>query len=448
MRKSPLVLLIFAMSLILPVFVIQIIAQEESMIADIPRPCVRGTFPNAHGEPPADWDGSVFELSQEYPDELAPMEDYPWLTIDVVNGAPIDPYAYIMAVKEYVFEGNVEVDFVVQENSVRDWYHLPWMHYGANGREFIRGLTHELDSPAQQLHPEQTGVPQTWAVSVINDRGAWAIGNVWCDPDNPRPEWLNPNSNEPNWLPDGAAQFKLLFTTATDDPDSRLYVPYLENTMEWTANIYTNPPGSRDDDPARSPQTVRLIQVDVAVRDSRIEETGWVFGTFLYDNTLGIGETAIDRLVPVGLMWGNDPGITPQMSANGTPLRESWINTAVTTNGGDHLGWGGRLNGPMDNPLSSCMSCHMTAGYPEGSIMPDFSPTFSETTITPEIRLAWMVNIPAGVAFQQDQCHSLDYSLQTQIGLQNWQKANSITIASSCADDRDIETDRDTENGS
>jgi hypothetical protein len=34
-----------------------------------------------------------------------------------------------------------------------------------------------------------------------------------------------------------------------------------------------------------------------------------------------------------------------------------------------HLGWLGRLNGPVDNPQSACLSCHGTAQSPVVSPM-------------------------------------------------------------------------------
>ena len=58
-------------------------------------------------------------------------------------------------------------------------------------------------------------------------------------------------------------------------------------------------------------------------------------------------------MVPVGLMWGNDPA--------GLPLKESWINPSAPAYAKAHLGFEGRLNGPVDNPVSACMSCHATA---------------------------------------------------------------------------------------
>src|SRR5664279_3087267 len=57
--------------------------------------CVRGKFKDFYlqgqgGEPPASYTGRVFKISQNYPNQLPPMEDYPWLKIGFKNGGPID----------------------------------------------------------------------------------------------------------------------------------------------------------------------------------------------------------------------------------------------------------------------------------------------------------------------------------------------------------------------
>ncbi len=386
--------------------------------------CTRGTFPSYNSESTVSGP-TVFELSQDYPDVLLPQEDYPWLDISFENGAPTDPRAYIEALLDFGLEGNVEVDWVVQDNPVRNWYHIPWMHYGPNGREFMRGLTHELDARPRQLGPDQTEPAQTWAISIIDDRGAYGIGQVWCDPNNPRPEMLNPEPTEPNWFADGSTQLKMLFTTATDEQ-----VPWLRGTFEWDADAYVsdgsrNPvdPTDPNSSPPRTTRTLRLLQVDVAVRDSRATDTGWLFGTFIYDGRADGGDSPWDRLEPVGLMWGNDPGVTPEMVANGVELRQSWVNDDLRDLPGNHLGWAGRVAGPLDSPVSSCMSCHMVAGKPTRPILPEIQ--FSQPRPLPDaMRLNWFQNVPAGVVFAYDQTESLDYSLQLDMGIDRFHIAN------------------------
>src|ERR1044072_1136184 len=92
---------------------------------------INNNFPDAHDLPPAGWTGPVFKLSQDYPDTMPAADVRPWEKFD-----PRTQYLeYLNAVRDYGYEGNVEVNFVVQNNAVRKWYHAPWLHYGNNGRE-------------------------------------------------------------------------------------------------------------------------------------------------------------------------------------------------------------------------------------------------------------------------------------------------------------------------
>src|SRR5208282_4144039 len=99
------------------------------------------SFPNSQVPLPPNWHGPVFHLSQNYPSK-APADKYPWEQIDPVK----EPEKYINTVLHYCLEGNVEVDWDLQKNKVRPWFHAPWMHWGDRGREPIHGLTMELTS--------------------------------------------------------------------------------------------------------------------------------------------------------------------------------------------------------------------------------------------------------------------------------------------------------------
>jgi hypothetical protein len=186
--------------------------------------------------------------------------------------------------------------------------------------------------------------------------------------------------------------------------------------LEWQANI--NDIGAGDIDcretTKRKPQIVRLLQIDIAIRDKRADSTtGWIFGTFSYDATAATapGATAMDRMVPVGIMWGNDPHLDQTAFDAGVRVRESWINPAIRTP--QHLGWLGRLNGPVDNPQSSCLSCHATAQVPSiSSIVPNTMPGDPRT-------MRWFRNIPAGGNFDA-RAIGTDYALQVAFGIQNY----------------------------
>ena len=439
---------------------VKTVGQERRVPAQ--RACVRGTFPDyldqAAGWAPEGWTGPTFKLAQDYPESLPPAERYPWLAVKVTNGTIGDPDAYIRAVKQYVLEGNIVPDkvFVVQENKLRKWYHLPWMHWGPTGREFVHGLTHEIDSPPGYLDTKhQTHMAATWAVSLINDRGAWSIGRVWCDPQRPAPNRINANPNGLNTFPDGTAEVKLLFTTGTPTE-----IPWLRGTLAWQADVNRAGQPVRPNGQAcstanacalgqtcnlgtcfgsRAVSAVYLVQVDIAVRDTRLSATGWAFGTFAY-NAAVRGSTVWDRLIPIGLMWGNDPGVTPEMVRNGTVLKESWSNPAADPlndngmfGGGNHLGYAGRVNGPADDVQSSCLSCHGVSGVgqaPEGSRVPFTAPIVPEA-VDPDMpvarRMAWFANVPAGVPFSYDITDSLDYQLQTALGITRFYLAQAAT---------------------
>jgi hypothetical protein len=216
---------------------------------------------------------------------------------------------------------------------------------------------------------------------------------------------------------------KLLFTQANAEQ-----VPYLKGSKEWQSHIYSEIVVPTHPLMPRAIQTVRLLQLDVAVRDSR-SPTGWVFGTFVY-NCNARGDSPWKRMVPIGLMWGNDPGITVAMVRSGRKLQETVINSSDEVPF-QHLGWAGRLTGPVDNPISSCLSCHSVSQWPPDLDSPLVPPrrTRDNRIIEPDSTewMRWFRNIKAEEPFTSGSNQvSLGYSLQLMAGLQNfseWQKA-------------------------
>ena len=346
------------------------------------------------------WTGPIFKMSQSYPINNTQPDPAPWLKFD----PRADSDRYIRAVLQYFFEGNIhpnpESSFEPFANKIRRWFHAPWQSVGLNGREFIHGMTRERTSRPRELHPNQTRAWNNYAVGFYNARGALTIGRVWADHSKPNPAMAR--------FPEGTVAAKLLFTTATPQE-----VPYLAGSPEWSAYIFSNP---NDPNPGpaspKSVQRVRLLQIDIAVRDSRVNgTTGWVFGTFVYGgglaNTPGAGWA---NVAPVGVMWGNDPGFGGAGS-----LKETVLNPAVKL---PHVGFQGRLNGPVDNPNSSCLSCHATAEYPAGVMIPPQGTNPS----------AWFRNIPSGQPFDPGRL-ALDYSLQLSVGITNFMAEVAVAKA-------------------
>lgn len=358
-----------------------------------------GRFPDAHEKPPKNWQGEVFRLSQDYPSAPPPALDAPWSDIDFTK----EPERYMRAVLKYAYQDNISGDNGWQPEKNTGWYHAPWLHWGDKGREFIRGMTRERRSRPCELADEQHDERQNWAVSVYNELGGYVIGRVWANPSAPNPAAAS--------FPEGTVAIKLLFTQATPKE-----VPFLQGSPQWQAYIEVEPgvrPGIRKEG------TLRLLQIDFAVRDKRADYwTGWVFGTFQYDVAApGVGWN--NKLTPVALTWGNDPGISPDdVEKKRAVLTERWINEEAPIvrhrrSQGGGLGWGDRANGPVDNQQSSCLSCHSTAQHPNYNDI-----FFPKSTLAGD-KLRWFRNLKPGQSFGPE-AQSLNYSLQLANGIANF----------------------------
>lgn len=377
---------------------------------------------------PSKYRDRVFLLSQDFP-KTKPAQDEgvkKILSIDFKKNW----YEYAIAVRDYVLEGNGNPNdyansFYLEDNKIRDWYHVPWQHWGPNGREGVHGLTREGPIAQQMLGPNQQSKSHAYAVGFYNDLGGYAIGQVWPDVGPPQFDYLL----EGNGFPEGTVVGKVLWTTLGASE-----VEYLQNPITWDAYVYSN---DVPDSPNNGSQTAReiapvnLIQMDIMVRDERAISTGgWVFGTFVYNGTLG-NDNRWKNLQPVGVMWGNDPEVTislnnekPTKTETNPQLTETIINPDPSMPA-MHLGWGFRLNGPVDNANSSCMSCHSTAQYPAvSSILPMFNdPAVPVPPINTNASVEWMKwfrNVPCTTPFDPNTSVSFDYSLQLQKSVENY----------------------------
>ena len=152
------------------------------------------------------------------------------------------------------------------------------------------------------------------------------------------------------------------------------------------------------------------------------------------------------NLVPVGVMWGNDPNDTTN-TTNPFPPTETKINPQLKETvifpskqlPPQHLGWNGRLNGPADLNTTSCLSCHITAQYPPVTSLvpvgavPDGGPTPPVQGGSPEW-MRWFQNLPAATSFD-DRTYSTDFSFQVAISLQNFFDVNAGRLQGAWASD-------------
>ncbi|TND08248.1 MAG: hypothetical protein FD123_2503 [Bacteroidetes bacterium] len=362
----------------------------------------------------------VFKLRQDYPATMPDTTKLPdFFKIDFKK----DWKQYLLEVQKYCFEGNTgAVEFRVENNRARNWYHMPWQHYGSNGREGIHGLTREAGIKKYQLASEQTYANSgAWAVGFYNELGGWTIGQVWQDRFNPDV------SKMAGGFKNGTVLFKLLFISVPAD-SLPAQVPSLVNPVQWdayVAPVFNNPYDNR------AIMKVTLLQMDIMVRDDRAP-AGWVFGNYQYNGKMAKSDPYYN-LVPVGVMWGNDPMDTsntytttsfpaaPYYKTNINPnLKEQIINPDTNELPPTHLGWNGRLNGPLDYNYSSCYSCHSTAQSPQ--VVP-LNPNFSSSTPYSPGSAQWMQwfrNLKCGEAFSPGEALSTDFSLQMSGALQNF----------------------------
>ncbi len=355
-------------------------------------------YRNAATPPPPGWTGPVFQLVHNYPTSNPGACDpsiCKWLgnkavnfSVNLTGPPPKWDKAwndYIQEILDYVKEGQDpdlknESGWHTSVDGAAKWYHVPWMAYDpTRGREFVHGMTNERTANLSDLteHPEHAfgmnallmlptdrAKPQcnqhqfeTWAFGIYNPWGAWSIGQGWAQSGDPHIVTAG-GIAQPAGLPfpQGTVVAKLLFTTATPD-----CVAYLKGSPVWQSDRHVEKDGKFYCD--RTVQDVRLVQLDVAVVDNR-SPTRWVFGTFGYVDDAhnpkcrtGHCKTFWDRLAPVGLQWGSDPWTFPAVPrADGIPARQSVLN--LNTGAPQHFGCNGRLAGPVDNKLSSCLSCH------------------------------------------------------------------------------------------
>lgn len=367
--------------------------------------------------PEPGYTGPLFKPNYAFPPSTAP-EPRPWEAIDFVA----EPAKYMDALLAYVLEGQTD-RWDVASNPIRQWYHMPWMGPGGQGREYISGLTSERRSRKGELGPGQTRCRQNWAVGFYNPVGGSALGKIWA-PVNAGTS-MKPNLNALPF-PAGTVVAKALYTEATPAE-----VPLLAGAPTIQARIVKDPTPDDDVCPpdavggkpaAREAATLHLLQVDVAVRDPDADsKTGWVFGTFVYDGRLP-GTDPWKKLRPAGLMWGNDSTLSDESAALGVKPSEGVFlsNFGLQRN----FGRGGRMNGPVDNPESACLSCHMTAQFPATASMAP------QAGMDWEVAKCWFRDLsattPFGGAPSATSCgqsvagqRSLDYSLQLAVGARN-----------------------------
>ncbi|WP_413290109.1 hypothetical protein [Bdellovibrio sp. HCB337] len=324
---------------------------------------------NIFDDTPFSEDLPLFKLRADYNRNPQRPDPKPWAGLDLKDQR--QALKFTLLVQKYFYENMAnqnpnkrDFNFIAQNNKQRYWCHMPWMHVGAAGREAIHGMTKERDLvPSKRIPTYQNATPgSNWGVAYFNGEGCDAIGEVFGSQGNHRPE---PDFTKSTFR-DGTVITKMLFTTARFSE--------IEHAYKWRATV--SDVGSTE----RSVQDVRHIQMDIAVKDLSLKGTDptlghWIMAGFYYDPNYDfekelkavLGEEnplksipnlpkELLKMRPIGVQTGFD---SPEKN-------ESLIFPGAYANGS-----GGRLNGPADNPKTSCLGCHAAAGT-GASMIPGF----------------------------------------------------------------------------
>jgi hypothetical protein len=318
---------------------------------------------------PAQYRGPLFKLSHNWPAApLPPLTNPPWLK--AIGGGLINKTnapMYVAALKDYVSPNarRLILDYQNWDADKAHWYTEPWL---GSLRESIHGTY-----PAGTFPPDVfpgTGLKVTFDTHVLtyyDERAAHALYKVWGAAAK------QPDVKTANFQFDEGAVVVKAAMFVSDDPKVQTnWWPATDGAAPWP--LFLAIPESKPG--ATTVLTSYVMQFDLIVKDSvAAPKTGWVFSTLVYD--VGSRGDAWDKMVPLGAMWGNDPGVNSEMQPP-PPLQETWINPNAPKYSTQTLGWGGRLSGPNDGarndiqvgttvmknqPDSSCMSCHGPAQW-------------------------------------------------------------------------------------
>ncbi len=302
--------------------------------------------------------------------------DRPWkgLRIDTPEGQ----LAFSRMMRDYIYEGMVnnggspESVLYPEKNSKRYWCNMPWLNVGDNGRETIHGLTKERPLNPSPIYPLPAGavspLGNDWGIGFYNAPGCLGIQKVFGSKNAPLyPPKYTPSNWNGNmaYFPDGTVAVKFLFTTAGSVAAHPF--PALDGThilQAHASHATLDPATHRLIDSGRNMMPVRLVQIDVAVKDSTLigahkDLDYWVMTTYYYDQKFKTDWPSQVKNVPEGFLRMRPQGLQVGL---GKPTPGNKVGDSSVFPGSTQNGLDGRLNGPADNPKGSCLGCHATAG--------------------------------------------------------------------------------------
>jgi hypothetical protein len=305
----------------------------------------------------------------------------PWVgrNLDVRNKTDAERLAKIL--QAYIFEGWFEgvdlndLDSHFRNNDARTWCNTPWLNVTEKGREAIHGLTKEFPIRSTSVYAvpveiEDKELAVTWGSSFFNSKTCAAYHDFFKEPNMIRQF----RERKPLFdSPDGSVSFKLLFNTM---PDWKKNMPQWRGAYNWHAHVTNVRKAEKPEQEIRRIMNIPLVQIDVALRDSRLRGTdaelkNWIMVSYYYDASYtnselkGVPE-ALTHMRPIGLQYGLDAGESFIFEGSHNNHRPGYASGDKTEAPYENT----RLNGPVDNTVSSCLGCHaqsgMNVGLPDG----------------------------------------------------------------------------------
>ncbi|GAA3962845.1 hypothetical protein [Mucilaginibacter dorajii] len=367
---------------------------------------------------PQQYSDSLFVLSHDYPTTFKPVVDPSWQK--ALNGQPISDknyIAYMDSLKSYVAP-NVLPFFKDNKNwtsAKYGWFNEPWV---GSQREAILGTYLGNGNPANMfktLKEDEAG----YALVLYDSVAAYTVGQIWGKTG----QKVN-LANDAAQFKEGSVIVKFAFSNVN-------YPQWPVMKGAQTFSVYDTIPTKENPKRGYQMRKVSFFQMDVIVKDSKTSpKTGWVYSTFVYD--MDAPGSGWDKMVPLGAMWGDDPGVNSPLTPPYPKLAETLINAKAPAYSKETLGWGGRLSGPNDGAvaqvaydistgkkytnlaLSSCMSCHSPAQDSFNSfLLPGPFPTSDSLKVytpgSPDWNL-WFQDRAGTVPFDKGQV-AMDYDM-------------------------------------
>lgn len=342
-----------------------------------------------------------FENAQKEHDK----SDFPWRNKGFDIKTPEGAIKLALLMQKYAYEGmyeynpkNFDDHFNAHKNEKRYWCNTPWLNVTTKGRDLIHGLTKEFPIAKSDVYPNIAKEGATsWGAAFFNATACKSYFNIFGTPSN--------SMQEPHWdasiYDDGFVSSKMLFSTASLDDfpllkqSNRKKRPY-----KWNAHVSKNLFHKH-----RSIEEVYHVQMDISFKDKNIIGTNeeleyWGMITYYYDPTykgpleeykkiIGTQFESVSDLKnlpyglrnmrPAGIQFGLNEG--ESIIFPGSENNHAYAKPVLDENGEPLMKRGRpvierisypldktRLNGPADNSLSSCLSCHATAGAAHGEV--------------------------------------------------------------------------------